>query len=189
MKKSVLITLITVCMFWLVFFNVPECANAHTAGAWALDSIDSANSSGIIPPDMYAGDYTVPVTRREVAILIVNACENLYGPVQAEQYPFADTMGDAVVNKVCTLGIMNGRDDKTFSPHDNVTRQEMAKIMLEFKAYVKGTELELPVNQDIPEMGTRKINFSEEFGNGRFQTRDKEVVSWKKKSPSAGFHL
>lgn len=111
---------------------------------WAADSIYAANLAGIITQEHYSSDYTVPITRNEIARLIANAYENITGEeYKSSGSPFIDASGSHVA-AVYELGIMNGRGENVFSPDDYTTRQEMAKIILTFKAVAENTTLNLP---------------------------------------------
>ncbi len=118
--------------------------SAGIYGEWAKESIELANRAGLLSPDMYVGDFTKPITRGEISELVVKAYENTTGEKATfDAHLFSDSDNEyvSIVNK---LGIMNGRGDGVFSPSDNTTRQEMAKIMLVFKAVAEGRDFKLP---------------------------------------------
>ncbi len=131
----------------LIFLGASAQA-AGTASSWAAESIKTAYMSGIIPQEQYTGDYTMPITRNEIAVLIANAYENVTGTeYKSTASPFTDASGTHIA-AVYELGIMSGRGENIFSPYDYTTRQEMAKIILSFKAAAEKTELILPKSYD-----------------------------------------
>jgi len=137
MKKVLAIALIFIIIYPLQVFAAPNYGN------WAKDSIDFANKCGLISEELIIGDYTKPITRDEVAKLIVKAYENTTGKkcVPGENV-FNDTYSQ-YASIVHQLGIMSGRGDGVFSPYDDVTRQEMSKIVLTFKAVAENTQTDL----------------------------------------------
>lgn len=145
MKKTFLIFMV-ICTIMAGIMPGYEVAYAFKAGNWATESIELANTYGIIPYSMYAEDYTMPVTRADIAEIVVNAYENVCGEVEYREFAFSDVYSDTSIYKICTLGIMNGKSEDSFAPYDNVTREEMAKIISEFKATVNSETLNLPQN-------------------------------------------
>ncbi len=146
MRKILCALITTLCIVSCVLsFNASD-VKAYKVNEWAHNGVKLANLYGIIPVEIYNGDYTSNITRLDVAHLIVNAYQKIKGDVKPDEFHFSDTYNDEVVNKICTLGIMNGRNREIFSPSDFLTREEMAKIILSFKAAVNSEKLSLPVN-------------------------------------------
>ena len=112
----------------LIFFVVSAQA-AGTVSSWAAESIETAYMSGIIPQEQHTGDYTMPITRNEIAILIANAYENVTGTeYKSTASPFTDASGTHIA-AVYELGIMSGRGENIFSPYDYTTRLPMKYSM------------------------------------------------------------
>ena len=131
--------------FILIFliFITPVAEASVNYGDWAKESIDKANLYGILNQNLIAGDFTKPVSRIEIAELIIKAFENVTDcDYESKSKPFEDTFSSYAA-AVYELGIMNGRGEGIFSPYDNVTRQEMSKIILSFKALADSEELDL----------------------------------------------
>lgn len=111
---------------------------------WAAESIEMANCGGILSREQYLGDFTRPIMRYEIAELIAKAYENVTEePYYANQAPFTDG-SSSYISTVYELGIMNGKGEDIFAPYDYATREEMAKIILTFKAVAQGEPLILP---------------------------------------------
>ncbi len=144
MKKIFSFIFASLLLFSTVAYATPNY------GDWAKESIDKANLCGILNQKLIMGDLTKPVSRVEVAELIVRAYENVTGKeCRINSNPFEDTYS-SFASAVYELGIMNGRGDGVFSPYDNVTRQEMSKIILSFKSAANDEDLNLD-NISIPD--------------------------------------
>lgn len=143
-KTFRLLRMALVCGALLTLLAVGASAAGVKKSDWAAESIDKANRSGILTQAQHLGDYTAPITRLEIAELIAKAYENVTEePYFADAAPFTDASSTAVAT-VYDLGIMNGKGEETFDPRDYATREEMAKIILSFKAASEGKSLELP---------------------------------------------
>ncbi len=104
---------------------------------WARESVEIAKRAGIIQAGI--DDYKSPITRGEIAQLISDAYTNIKGDEAVfDDAPFTDVQGDRHIALVHSLGIMNGRGDGIFDADAVTTRQEMAKIILTFRAVASG---------------------------------------------------
>lgn len=106
--------------------------------AWALDSINSARSAGLLPENL-DGRYQQNITRKEFCDLIATYFRAKTG-LSIEYYcssngisvntaQFSDS-SDYYVPYVAALGIVTGYPDGTFHPKDSIKRQDAA-IMLQ----------------------------------------------------------
>ena len=139
-KKFILILTILA----LVFSVVPAYAKKTVNSKWAQEAIDLAIECGIVPEKQQSGDYTKPICRIDIARLVLNAYENITGKdYEPQESPYADTISKAA-SAVFELGIMNGKGDGIFDSEGYTTREEMAKIILLFKAVAEDGELNLP---------------------------------------------
>lgn len=137
MKKKFSLMLICLILLSSVAQAAPNWSD------WAKESIDKANMCGILNEKLITGDFAKPVSRIEIAQLVVKAYENITGSEYSPNTdPFEDTF-TSYAAAVYELGIMSGRGDGIFSPYDKVTRQEMSKIILSFKSVVNNEELDL----------------------------------------------
>ncbi|MBO5453161.1 MAG: S-layer homology domain-containing protein [Clostridia bacterium] len=124
-------------------------------GDWAKESIEQANLSGLLRAELISGDFTKPVSRIEIAEFIVKAYENITNePCYAVENPFEDTQ-NRYASAISKLGIMSGRGEGIFSPYDYVTRQEMSKIILTFKALAENVDIDFD-NYSVPEFTDMK---------------------------------
>lgn len=134
MKQRIMMTLITL----LLFCGAASAAGTHSD--WSAESIDKAVSAGLIPSEQYLGDYTKPISRGEIAALLIRAYEAVSGEDYiAEESPFIDVYSNEAA-AVYELGIMNGRGEGEFAPYAETTRQEMAKIIYSFSKVMQGEE-------------------------------------------------
>lgn len=111
---------------------------------WATENIITANNAGLLVDMTDVPDFTAPISRNDVAELVVRAYINVTGESEfiCEDY-FTDVTSD-YPQWAYSLSLMNGTDYNTFSPDAFTTREAMAKILLTLSARVKGEELLLP---------------------------------------------
>ncbi len=113
---------------------------------WAEENIQEAILGGILTKEEQSKDLTAPITREEIARLATKAYINVTGEDYLPKNPhFTDTQSPYAA-AVFDLGIMYGTSDTEFTPYNNTTRQEMAKIILSLKSVLDGEELILPQN-------------------------------------------
>lgn len=95
---------------------------------WAKDTVEKATNLGLVP-QVNRIDYDKRITRAEVCHLIYNLLQltNTEIPM-SKATPFEDTM-DVCIESLYHLGIINGKSEEEFCPHDYITREEFAKIL------------------------------------------------------------
>ena len=97
---------------------------------WAVEDYLAAGERGLIPLSMAVNNLRDNVTRSEFCNLAVNMYETINkGSVKLLDCPFTDC-GDDFIVKAYSLGIVSGKSETEFRPFDPVTRQEMAKILV-----------------------------------------------------------
>ncbi|MBR4720857.1 MAG: S-layer homology domain-containing protein [Clostridia bacterium] len=122
--KKIIIALI------IVFSAFLETANAAEMSEWAKGDYSSASEKGLIPLSIAVSNLTDNVTRGEFCNLAMNMFDTLYtGEVKLFDCPFTDCNNDYIV-KAYSLGIVHGKTETEFCPFDSITRQEMAKILV-----------------------------------------------------------
>ena len=123
MKKILLI-------LTLVFSIAVTTASAANYSDWAEEDIIKAQTGGIISQAQMQGDLTQPIKRSDIAMLAVKTYINVKGyDISNMDSHFTDTKSP-YPEAAYRLGILYGTSDTEFSPNDNATRQEMAKIIL-----------------------------------------------------------
>lgn len=138
--KKILMTL----MLILAVFTAT--VNAATYSDWAEEDIMKAQTGGIISREQMQGDLTQPIKRSDIAMLAVKTYINVRGyEIGDVTSHFTDTKSP-YPEAAYRLGILYGTSDTEFSPNDNATRQEMAKIILSLKAVLNDEEVMLPNN-------------------------------------------
>ncbi|MFC4305284.1 S-layer homology domain-containing protein [Cohnella boryungensis] len=119
----------------------PTFTDMATIGGWAQKAVAQAVQSGIIkgyPDDSFRPN--AEMTRSEVAVLIAKALSLAVESNTATG--FADdkeipTWAKGAVAEVKKLGIVQGRGDNHFAPHDPVTRAEAVTVLLKMLAAKK----------------------------------------------------
>lgn len=90
-----------------------------------------------------------PITRGMVVTVLFRAESD---PAVNKSVPFADVKADSYyANAVIWAeqnGIVTGTSETTFAPNDNITREQLAAIMLRFAKY-KGYDISISENTNI----------------------------------------
>ena len=163
MKKMTAFFLCLLMVFALAMQNNSRPANAETKSAWTnasgfmLAELREAQTKGLLPEILDGVDFTAPVTRAELAHLLVLLCETFSGDglavPAAFENPFADTKDPAVL-KAFASGIMGAanEDGTMFSPSGTVFREDMALMMCRaIDLLAPGADLTLSALPDIPD--------------------------------------
>ncbi|MFD1134418.1 S-layer homology domain-containing protein [Paenibacillus urinalis] len=103
-------------------------------GAWAKDAIAQSIERRVITA--YTDGSFRPnqeITRTEMIVMLVRALG--IEPVELEQTGFADdaaipTWGKGAVEALRELGLMTGRSNNSFAPHEAATRAEAIVIIM-----------------------------------------------------------
>ncbi len=113
-----------------VFIAFAQTAYCAEFSDWARNDYFSASGKGLIPLSIAVGNLKDNVTRGEFCNLAVNMYDTMYkGKVKLFDCPFTDCSDDFIV-KAYSLGIVSGKSETEFCPYDPITRQEMAKILV-----------------------------------------------------------
>ncbi len=99
---------------------------------WAQASVFQALDAGLIPPGLN-GKYQQAITREEFAELVVQLYEIMTGKLAPlpQVNKFIDTSNRAVL-KANALNIVSGTSETTFSPANNITREQLACMLTRF---------------------------------------------------------
>lgn len=106
---------------------------------WAKGEVEEAYQNDLVPEVLIGKDLTQKVDRAEFAAIAVALYENLSGEQAAEAgNPFYDIAGNPCASdilKAYHLDITAGTTTTTFSPDQNITREQMAAMLT--RAYKK----------------------------------------------------
>ncbi len=101
---------------------------------WFCEDVKKAYAMGIISADTAFRPYD-PITRQEMAKLVVNVCEIMSSSViSPQELSFSDVSSISdwaipFVSKAVGAGLVKGMDDGSFLPNRNVTRAEAAAFI------------------------------------------------------------
>ena len=113
----------------------PNNADPAQPSEWAAAEIQRAISYDLITDTKHL--YQNYITRKEFTELIVTCIDKLVdSTVNAPKNIFSDIDSDAV-DTAYAMGIVNGIDEHTFAPDNNITRQEIAVMMYRAIKYVE----------------------------------------------------
>ena len=109
----------------------PKAKIWNKASSWAEVELEEANSQGLVPDTFSNKDFTNAITRKDFAAVAVKLCEKLTNKESDAilNNPFIDT-NDEYVLKAYKLGITNGTSKEKFSPDNEITREQMATMIL-----------------------------------------------------------
>ncbi len=97
--------------------------------SWAKTEIDKAKEIDLIP-EKIQGDYRKKITREEFSELAISLYEALSGKeiILEGESPFLDTQNPKII-MANELGIVQGKENKIFSPDENITREQVSVII------------------------------------------------------------
>lgn len=106
-------------------------AFAADLSGWAVSDYQQANEAGLVSYSVVSNNLRDDITREEFCELAVNLYEKLTGEemMEPDVSPFTDTDSMAVAQAYC-YGMVSGTGDNTFTPDRLVTREEMAKMLV-----------------------------------------------------------
>lgn len=104
---------------------------ASDLSTWAVTDYESAARAGLLSYNVAQKPLSGNITREEFCVLAMNLYKTLsdkevYTP---DILPFEDSENEAVA-QAYALGIINGRSETEFEPEGLVTREEMAKVLV-----------------------------------------------------------
>ena len=109
---------------------------------WAKADIDMAINNNLLPPVNQIG-YQERINRLEVCQLIENLLEKEnVAAIESSKNPFSDTSSDAVAC-LFNYGIIDGKNETEFAPWDYITREEVAKILVNTYKLLNENDVEL----------------------------------------------
>ena len=139
MKKILLVLM-------LIISVLATTVNAAKYSDWAEEDVIKAQMGGIITREQLDDDLTQPIKRSDIAMLAVKTYINVKGYNMGDvDSHFTDTKSP-YAEAAYRLGILYGTSDTEFTPNNNATRQEMAKIILSLQAVLNDEEVMLPNN-------------------------------------------
>ena len=106
-------------------------ASAADLSDWAVNEYIESNSTGLISYKIASGNLQSNITREEFCELAINLYEKLTNETLRvpDVSPFTDC-SNVAVSQAYYNGIVSGVSDDTFEPNRSVTRQEMAKMIV-----------------------------------------------------------
>lgn len=112
-----------------------EPAFADTAGNVHADNVTALAEAGIVEgraDGVYAPGE--PVSRAAMASFVARTLESVTGEDLSgvSESPFPDTAGsvhEGSIDALASLGIVQGRSDGTYAPHQTVRRDQMASFL------------------------------------------------------------
>ncbi len=113
-----------------------ELSESCVLSDWAQNYICKARKRYILPKEMLDDNFCDAITREEFAAIMVEFYELIaYAYIDADisETPFTDCNPESpyssYVAKAYKLGITNGTGETTFSPTENITREQLAAML------------------------------------------------------------
>lgn len=151
---SIVLVVIMLCTYMPV--STADSLNFDgTQSSWAEQELQEAYSYGLTY-DAVERNYQNPITREEFCVIAVKMYEKLGGIVRVlGSNPFLDTTNPEIL-KAYAIGIVNGTSATTFSPNNNITRQEVCVMILRALKAINPS-LETTYTGDFPFDDSNKI--------------------------------
>ena len=127
MQKVRKLLCLLLCAAMLMSMSAVCFAANNKSSSWFKTNYDEINQLGLMPASFNGLDLTKDITRGEMCELAVYAFEKATGndiDLSNENFTgFTDTNDENIV-KAHLYGIVNGYEDGTFRPNNNITRAE-----------------------------------------------------------------
>lgn len=117
------------------------------ASRWYYSAVETAHANGALPTYTTAFRPNAPITREEMASMLVRALgyNTLAGKMSTVQLPFTDiTSNRGYIAVAYDLGIINGTTADTFAPKGSATREQAAVMLMRVYRKLHAVSIELP---------------------------------------------
>ena len=131
MKRTIILSF---CLVFLAvnLFSV-SAEEISKPSDWAENDIVSASQAGLIPTGIEGG-YQDNIKRYEYVLIALEVLKAAGVDIDITRtYPFKDISGHAseyAIVQAYNIGIINGYEDGTFRPDNEITRQEIATLIV-----------------------------------------------------------
>lgn len=116
-------------------------AFADTAGHWAEASVARLAARGVLLGDGERFQPDAPVTRAQMAVILVRLWESAFGTLPEGDAAFSDCAEDAwyghAARALAAAGVVSGFPDGSFRPDEFITRAQMAVMLARFAALLE----------------------------------------------------
>ena len=116
--------------------NTEEPESKFITSDWAAEEVYEAYQNNLIPEEMLEDTLYDTITREEFAAVAVKLYENIVGEapyVDIDDMPFTDCDHESeylsYIAIAYELGITKGTSETTFSPYDNISREQLATML------------------------------------------------------------
>lgn len=134
-----------------------SAAFADTAGHWAEAAVARLAARGVLLGDGERFHPDAPVTRGQMAVILVRLWESAFGALPEGEAAFSDCTEDAwyghAARALAAAGVVSGFPDGSFRPDEFITRAQMAVMLARFAALLElqsGTAAE-PFPDSVPD--------------------------------------
>lgn len=129
--------------------------NTNGVPSWAVANVAAMQSAAVVSSDLSGVDFSAPISRAEFAAYIVRLL-NVPQTVTGGN-PFKDvTTGNKYYTEIlaaANAGLVAGRDNVTFDPNANITRQEMAVMFTRALGYAQvDTSMDMSKLEAMPDV-------------------------------------
>jgi hypothetical protein len=171
MKRMLSLLLTLSLLFSSPFFVL--ALPSDTPSEWAQAEVDAARSKNLVL-DEANGNFQANITRRLFCALVVNMVENVLGDPVAVTIvnPFLDTREEAII-KAYQLGIVNGISATEFAPDAQITREQIAVMMM--RGARKIDELQRSTYAYVPTAST--VSFADQGQISAWALQDVQAAS------------
>ena len=127
---------VVLCRFFgweLIKPEQPTYTDVRDPARWYYSAVETACAHGAITRQTENFRPNDPITREEMAVMLVRALgyTTLAGQAQEQEIPFTDvTTNKGYIAMAYEMGIINGTSGTTFSPERTATREQAAVMLM-----------------------------------------------------------
>lgn len=138
-----------------------DAAEWINLSSWAYSDVSGFVSAGLLPESLSdISEYMRPIKRGEFCELIYSVLYNtgIFADYTHGNWAFSDCDNYPNVNKLRMYGIINGYDDNTFRPENNITREDVAVLVEQAMEEIGIYSLEYKISDDEKRQAGEKIS-------------------------------
>lgn len=124
-------------------------SSGDVSSHWAMPYYNVAEYNGLLMDGTSSENLNDSITRLEMAVVLAkttfaqNIMKSISGEIEPVEFIDIDNLSEEnqlYINHVADLGLINGYEDKSFKPNNNMTRAEVATVI---NRYLTAQEFEI----------------------------------------------
>lgn len=154
----------------------------HDGSYWYSGYFSVAEAEGVLPMTFREKNMESPITRQEMAYIMVEALgklgeypEQLLNTKQIPDYNTVTTSYQSQVLTAYSMGMVGGKSDGSYAPHDTATRAECAVVLQNMVDPTSRIEVEFQIDPNtMTDMNRLDVSYTKSRDNLSYSSTDPE---------------